>query len=222
MICANCGESFDRPPKSIRTTCSRSCQVALGWSRMSGESRSSRLETMSRVQTTRGSGRSLNELRWNRPGEREKSSESNRVRWADPTYKSRVSAAISDAHRTPEIREKLSQASVRRWRDPIYRANCLAAMIASHRSERHRRLMSEIRTAQWRDPEKRARYIAAIRRRMPQHSDFMRRRWASKRSLVVVRPPIPPVRPLPSKGYSMFDEPVRLPRAPTWRRIDLL
>lgn len=162
-VCASCGKPFDRPAGSQRRTCSRSCAVSLGWRNASPEVRAARCEANSVAQIRAGAGARLNTMRWARPGERERSAEKNRERWADPDYKARVSAAISAAHQSAEGRRVLSAAALKRWADPAIRERMLAGMVRSHQSPRHRRLMSRIRKLQWQDPELGPRYRKAAR-----------------------------------------------------------
>lgn len=109
LECENCGEVYDRPRKSKRRTCSRSCAVSLSWK--NEETRAQRTASIIDAVNTPSNRRRIsreNRKRWARQGEREKLSELNKSRWADESFKEKTSATIRDVW-TAEKRAKFSE-----------------------------------------------------------------------------------------------------------------
>ena len=116
LECVMCGAVYDRPRKSKRRTCSRSCAVALSWLAPGVAEARARINSISHstpeaIERTR----KVNLERWSDPKERERLSQLNEQRWGDPTYKAEVSAQIRAAW-TPEIRGKASKQKQEYWK----------------------------------------------------------------------------------------------------------
>lgn len=108
LCCEICGDAYDRPEKSKRRTCSRSCAVSLSWK--NDASRSDRCAAIKEAVNKPDNVRrivNLNHKRWTDESERERLAALSRERWADPAYKEKTSAAIREVW-TPEKREEYS------------------------------------------------------------------------------------------------------------------
>ncbi|MCW5695813.1 MAG: hypothetical protein KIS96_03650 [Bauldia sp.] len=149
MSCRNCYREFERPKKSRRQCCSRSCGIA--WSWKNGDTRARRSEGIRAERATpqaKARAAAFNKRRWSRPGERERLAEQNRERWSDPVMRAKLSVGIQRANGTQERRKYYSDLRRRQWaEDEEYRTKTLAGMSAA--KER----MSEAMKRRWADPE---------------------------------------------------------------------
>ena len=183
MICEECGAAFERRgPKSKRRTCSRSCAAAAAWKNDPGR-RIASIKIARRTPESRAMSTAANNLRWSRPGEREKLAEWNRKRWADGRVKRRLSRAISRSW-TPERRAQASEIRRLEWaHDAAYRAATVAGIRRSKSSPEARALFSELLRARWQDSVWREKWTEGMRRRMSRpeerarFSALMKRRW---------------------------------------------
>lgn len=234
-ICVVCGVGFERPRKSKRMTCSNKCRAVFGWQQQSAENRQKRLAEMSRVQTLHGAGQRLNRTRWTGErsvSEREKLSQWNLERWANPEIKEQLSQLIRERNGTPEKRRFYSELRKRNWQDPVYRERVTEIIRKSHNTEEYRNLASQLLRARWRDPVLRQKYLAAVTRtsRLPwvreKNRIRMQQRWAKQRELkrppITEQPLVRPPLPEPKRIFSMFEGRLRLPDRPVWRRTDML
>lgn len=192
--CENCGLSFPPPAHNPRRrTCSRKCAAAVSWSK----GREKRIASISAAQKRRGAQiAEMNRLRWARPGERERLSQRNRDAWADPGTRARLSARIRARQSTPEMRQFYSEMRRTLWRDPAYRAKVTEIIRASHRTEEYRALFSALLRERWQDPVWREKWNAAMRRR------YQKPEPAAPVVTKAVLPPVPapPPRPGPPKS----------------------
>lgn len=180
--CIACGALFERAGKSKRVTCSRSCAVATAWLNNPGK-RIASIQLARRTPESRALSTATNNARWNRPGARDKLSEWNKKRWANPWIKRMLSGAISKAW-TPEKRAQFSDIRREEWaRDATYRAATVAGIRRSKQSPQARAQFSLLLKTRWQDPVWRARWTEGTRRRMSQPEERqkfsvnMKRRW---------------------------------------------
>ena len=158
--CAVCHAVFTPPPGSKRTTCGRSCQVALAWKDPEKAARRIASLKADRAKPERQAVLArLNDKRWARPGEREKLSELNRQRWASGEFNgARIAAAW-----TPERRAASSEMRRRQWaQDEAYRRKTTEGIRRALQSPEYRARFSALLKARWQDPAWRAKYLAGI------------------------------------------------------------
>lgn len=133
LHCENCGAGFDRPRKSKRVTCTRSCAVSLSWKNEgTRELRSASIRVA--VNAPQNVKRIIaeNHKRWARPGERDKLSEQNRREWSDQAKAESRTASIKAANSTPEKRELYSKIADRKWSDANFRERAVEGMRRNH------------------------------------------------------------------------------------------
>jgi hypothetical protein len=211
-ICANpaCGKEFERKPTSKRTTCSRSCAVALSWRDPKAKAaRSKSIKAQKATPEARQQQREQNERLWADPKQHERLSEWNRQRWADPTISAQTVASIKAAF-TDERKAAISEQRRAEWADPEIRAMRMASLRRAFSTPEWRAQFSERLKARWRDPIMREKYIRGITRfqALPANrqrlSAIMKARWADpeyrERSIESIRASIPTRRPQPKRG----------------------
>jgi group I intron endonuclease len=102
---------------------------------------------------------------------KQKSSDFNRKRWKDPTYRRQRSAiqrqTIARQWEDPAFRELRSKAASEQWADPARRARFAArqsvAQTALWEDPAYRERQRAARTAAWKDPERRRNHLAAMK-----------------------------------------------------------
>lgn len=163
--CFVCHRQFARGKKSKRITCGRSCAVSLSW--RSEDARKNRLASIIKERRTPvalARTKAANDKRWSRPGERERLSEANRLRWADPTFKAKTSASIQAVNGSAQARARSSLMRKEQWKDPKFRQATVAGIRKSKQSDEARAKFSDLTKARWRDPEWRKKWLPAVRR----------------------------------------------------------
>lgn len=129
LACRHCHVAFERPKKSKRRCCSRSCAIAWSWTRPgAAEKRRAGLRAERSTPEARERQSHRSRQRWDRPGERAKQAERNRRRWADPETRDAMSAALRQAQGTPERRAKYSAIRREAWADPAFREKTVAGI----------------------------------------------------------------------------------------------
>lgn len=163
-VCPVCMAAFERPRKSERITCGRSCAVALSWrNEATRERKSQAIRAALATPKARARLAAHNKRRWAKPEERAKLSEQNRRYWADPVNRAARSAAIAKQHGTPEYRAKASEIRRRFWRDPVSRRKMVEGIRRSKQTPEARAKFSALLRARWQDPVWRAKWMAAVR-----------------------------------------------------------
>lgn len=163
-ICPECRIEFERPKKSKRITCSRSCGVAMSWKNPAvRERRREALKVAQSAPQAVERTRRTNKARWSRPEEREKLSQRNREMWADPETAIKMAVAIAKAHREPARRKAQSEVIKARWNDPEGRAKLVQGIRRCKMSPKARKKCSEALKERWQDPEGRKKLAAACK-----------------------------------------------------------
>lgn len=178
--CANCRKWFEAV--TGRRTCSRSCQVGLSWKNPAvAEARAESIRARCLTPERRAKIIATNNLRWARPGEKEKLAQQNRREWKMASEKRRRSIKAAWG---PELRALLSDIKKAHWRDPVIRQRMNDAAAASQKTQEYRRTFSEHLKKRWRDPKMRKVMLAAVRRTAKDpklraaNSARMKRLWA--------------------------------------------
>lgn len=164
-MCIVCRAEFERPRKSKRVTCCRSCAVSLSWKNPdTKQQRVASIKDERQTEEARARAIRNNKKRWSRPGEREKLSERNRQMWADPYENAKMSVAIQKVQLTPERREFQSKQIKSRWDDPKGREKLVRGIRNSKSTPEARAKFSRLLRERWQDPEWREKYLAATRK----------------------------------------------------------
>jgi hypothetical protein len=96
--CVICNTEYDRPRKSKRRTCSKSCAVALSWQTPGvKEARTDGIIATKSTPEGRKRNNNGNKARWADPKQHLLLSKQNVERWRDPNYNERVGDAIAAA-----------------------------------------------------------------------------------------------------------------------------
>lgn len=170
--CAQCGKPFTvtaklrtdnngaRFPK--RKTCSRTCAVALSWRNPeTAKTRSAGIRKSKATPEAQAWQIEHNQKRWSREGERDRLSEQNRQRWADPVFRKKLSAAIRTSHNKPEARARFSKIMRAMWNDPGKREQWIANIRAAKSSPNARAAFSAALRERWKDPIWRVKFRSA-------------------------------------------------------------
>jgi hypothetical protein len=83
---------------------------------------------------------------------REINSRKARERWADPTFRARMTALIKERSSRPEERAARSKAAIRQWADPEMRARQASGLRARFADPTHRARIAEVHKARRRAP----------------------------------------------------------------------
>jgi hypothetical protein len=165
-ICPVCRVEYVLPPKSKRITCSRSCGIKWSWKQPgTAERRYQAMVAARRTPEARARTVEINNKRWARAGEREKLSEQNRKRWADPYQNAKQAVAIQRVNATPEKRELQRQRIKARWDDPAGREKLVGGIRKSKSTPEARAKFSKLLKERWEDPVMRAKYTAGNKER---------------------------------------------------------
>lgn len=180
--CARCETDFERPAKSKRATCSRTCAAAMVWRNPETRQRMRRaISASKRTPEALAITAETNRRRWARPGEREKLAERNRRMWADSTTRKILGALIRGSW-TKAARESFSLLRKRQWRhDRSYRERTIAGIRRSKQSAEARALFSALLRDRWKDPAWREKWAAGMRRRMAKPEERQKASAALKR-----------------------------------------
>ena len=106
--CVICSSEYERPRKSERRTCSKSCAVALSWQAPGVKERRSE-SILEAKASPRGkvNHANANRVRWADPLQHEILTAKNVKNWRDENFRERTIQAIKAAW-TPEVRKRLS------------------------------------------------------------------------------------------------------------------
>lgn len=178
-VCRWCDLLFERPPKSKRQCCSRSCGIAWSWTRPGVKEK--RIDALREERATPEAQARLaahNARRWSKPEEREKLREQNRREWADPVKRAKRAAGIQAAHGTKEKRRFYSNVRRRQWKEPEFREKTLAGMQERWSKPENKKKWSDGLRERWRDPEQRPKFMAAVKRSGARAAARIREQWA--------------------------------------------
>lgn len=182
LICPNCRMEFERPKKSRRKSCSRSCAVALSWTDPKvRDRRVSGIKADCAKPERRAKLAELNRKRWARPEEKEKLAEQNRKMWHDPYRAARRSVSIKAAHSTPERREFYAELRRKEWADPEKRRERIEAMKAAKSTPEFKQRFRKLMEDRWKDPELRKKFVEANRRRAERQKAAVKKRHEAYR-----------------------------------------
>lgn len=161
-VCANCGKSFQRRPKTKAMNCSKSC--AQRWVWKNPEVHARRCEALQIAHNTPSALQRTartNAARWAREGEREKLVDANKKRWADPTQRAAISRGIRAVQQKPEQRALYSDIRKKYWDDPEKRKKMVAGIRRSKSTPEARAKFSRLLSERWKDPAMREKYTRA-------------------------------------------------------------
>lgn len=82
------------------------------------------------------------------------------ARYADPSYRAKLSAAKKIACKSPEFRAKMKEVVKARFADPEHRAKHQAALKHANNTPEMRAKRKELAKKQWERPEHRAKFLA--------------------------------------------------------------
>lgn len=164
--CKSCYAEFQRPKKSKRKCCSRSCGIAWSWNRPGvREKRCAGIRAERKTPAARARLDAHNQRRWSKPGEREKLSEQNRREWSDPEKRQARAASIRAVNGSAEFRKLCSDIRKAYWqKDSASRDEHLAAITAAMTSPEMRAKRSAENQRRYRGTATRERYLEVSRK----------------------------------------------------------